>query len=150
MADTLELFRLLCNGSVRLESRTERLTGDAEFLLLREGLDHTAVIDLLALRLEDPRDPSLLHANVAVIAQGCGDQNDAAAFRCKSWTLPDGDRAHRRDAESQSPCPTASMPGRPPSSCASPSPPPLRTSNQSFTTLPDAVSSRRTTAASTS
>jgi hypothetical protein len=105
VADTLELFRLLCNGSVRLESRTERLTGDAEFLLLREGLDHTAVIDLLALRLEDPRDPSLLHANVAVIAQGCGDQNDAAAFRCKSWTLPDGDRAHRRDAESQSPCP---------------------------------------------
>ena len=58
MADTLELFRLLCNGSVRLESRTERLTGDAEFLLLREGLDHTAVIDLQALRLEDPRDPS--------------------------------------------------------------------------------------------
>jgi hypothetical protein len=57
MGDTLELFRPLCNGAVRVETRTEKLTGDAGFLLLREALDRTALIDHLAARLEDPRDP---------------------------------------------------------------------------------------------
>jgi hypothetical protein len=42
MGDTLELFRPLCNGAVRVETRTEKLTGDAGFLLLREALDRTA------------------------------------------------------------------------------------------------------------
>jgi len=86
MGDTLELFRPLCNGAVRVETRTEKLTGDAGFLLLREALDRTALIDHLAARLEDPRDPrrithslpALLRASVAMIAQGWGDQSDAA------------------------------------------------------------------------
>jgi len=86
MGETLELFRPLCNGSVRVESRTEKLTGDAGFLLLREALDRTALIEPLAAQLEDPRDPrrithslpSLLRASVAMIAQGWGDQSDAA------------------------------------------------------------------------
>jgi hypothetical protein len=86
MGDTLELFRPLCNGAVRVETRTEKLTGDAGFLLLREALDRTALIDALAARLEDPRDPrrithslpALLRASVAMIAQGWGDQSDAA------------------------------------------------------------------------
>ena len=86
MGDTLELFRPLCNGSVRVESQTEKLTGDAGFLLLRAALDRTALIDPLAAQLEDPRDPrrithslpSLLLASVAMIAQGWGDQGDAA------------------------------------------------------------------------
>jgi hypothetical protein len=56
MDDALELFRPLCNGAVRAETRTEKLTGDAGFLLLREALDRTALIDHLAARLEDPRD----------------------------------------------------------------------------------------------
>jgi hypothetical protein len=81
MGDTLELFRPLCNGSVRVESGTEKLTGDAGFLLLREALDRTALIEPLAAQLEDPRDqrrithslPSPLRANVAMIAQGWGD-----------------------------------------------------------------------------
>ena len=85
MGDTLELFRPLCNGSVRVEARPEKLTGDAGFLLLREALDHTALIEPLAAQLEDPRDPrrvthslpSLLRASVAMIAQGWGDQSDA-------------------------------------------------------------------------
>ncbi len=71
--------------SVRVESRTEKLTGDAGFLLLREALDRTALIEALAAELEDPRDPrrithslpSLLRASVAMIAQGWGDQSDA-------------------------------------------------------------------------
>jgi hypothetical protein len=86
MGDTLELFQPLCNGAVRVETRTEKLTGDAGFLLLREALDRTALIDALAVRLEDPRDPrrithslpALLRASVAMIAQGWGDQSDAA------------------------------------------------------------------------
>ena len=85
MGDTLELFRPLCNGSVRVEARPEKLTGDAGFLLLREALDRTALIEPLAAQLEDPRDPrrithslpSLLRASVAMIAQGWGDQSDA-------------------------------------------------------------------------
>ena len=85
MGDTLELFRPLCNGSVRVESRAEKLTGDAGFLLPREALDRTALIEPLAAQLEDPRDPrrvthslpSLLRASVAMIAQGWGDQSDA-------------------------------------------------------------------------
>ena len=51
MGDTRELFRPLCNGAVRVETRTEKLTGDAGFLLLREALDRTALIDHLAARL---------------------------------------------------------------------------------------------------
>jgi hypothetical protein len=86
MGDTLELFQPLCNGAVRVETRTEKLTGDAGFLLLREALDRTALINALAVRLEDPRDPrrithslpALLRASVAMIAQGWGDQSDAA------------------------------------------------------------------------
>ena len=48
MGDTLELFRPLCKGSVRVESRTEKLTGDAGFLLLHEALNRTALIEALA------------------------------------------------------------------------------------------------------
>ena len=85
MGDTLKLLRPLCNGSVRVESRAEKLTGAAGFLLLREALGRTALIEPLAAQLEDPRDPrrvthsltSLLRASVAMIAQGWGDQSDA-------------------------------------------------------------------------
>ena len=53
---------------------------------MREALDRTALIEPLAAQLEDPRDrrrvshslPSLLRASVAMIAQGGGDQGDAA------------------------------------------------------------------------
>ena len=47
MGDTLELFRPLCNGSVRVGTRTKKRTGDAGFLLLREALDrggHEALV----------------------------------------------------------------------------------------------------------
>jgi hypothetical protein len=55
MGETLELFRPLCNGSVRVESRTEKLTGDAGLLLLLEALDRTALIEPLAAQLDAPR-----------------------------------------------------------------------------------------------
>ena len=36
MEAALELFRPMCNGSVRVEPRTDKLTGYGGFLLLRE------------------------------------------------------------------------------------------------------------------
>ena len=41
MGETLSLFEPSINGSVRVEKRSERLSGDAGFLLLREVLDDT-------------------------------------------------------------------------------------------------------------
>ena len=73
MGDTLELFRPLCNGSVRVESRTEKLTGDTGFLLLREALGRTALIKPLAAHL-DPRDPRrVTHSLPSHVACQCGD-----------------------------------------------------------------------------
>ena len=77
MGDTLELFRPLCNGSVRVGSRTEKLIGDAAALLLRGPLGRFALIDYLAAQLKAPRGSrritrslrSLLRASVAIIAQ---------------------------------------------------------------------------------
>ena len=89
MGETLSLFQPSFNASVRVETRTERLSGDAGFLLLREVLDDTGLIDHLAGELHDPRCPErvvhslpeLLRAAVAMIAQGWGDQGDAQRLR---------------------------------------------------------------------
>jgi len=71
MSDTLELFRPLCNGSVQVESRTEKLTGDAGFLLLREVLDRAALIEPLAAQLEDPRDPRRVTHSLPSLLRYC-------------------------------------------------------------------------------
>ena len=89
MSKTLSLFEPSFNGSVRVETRAERLSGDAGFLLLREVLDDTGLIDHLVGRLHDPRCPErvvhslpeLLREAVAMIAQGWGDQSDAQRLR---------------------------------------------------------------------
>jgi len=89
MGETLSLFQPSFNASVHVETRTERLSGDAGFLLLREVLDGSGIIDELVGRLHDPRCPErvehslpeLLRAAVAMIAQGWGDQGDAARLR---------------------------------------------------------------------
>ena len=57
MGETLSLFGPSFNGSVRVETRSEHLSGDAGFLLLREVLDDTGFIDHLVGRLHDPRCP---------------------------------------------------------------------------------------------
>ncbi|TQE98532.1 MAG: hypothetical protein FKY71_13350 [Spiribacter salinus] len=85
MGETLSLLQPSFNASVRVETRYERLSGDAGFLLLRDVLDDTGIIDHLAGRLHDARCPErvvhslpeLLRAAVAMIAQGWGDQSDA-------------------------------------------------------------------------
>ena len=89
MGETLPLFQPMCNGSVKVETRPEHLTGDAGFLLLREALDRTGIIDHLDERLHDPRSqeliehtmPELLRAGITMIAQGWGDQGDAARLQ---------------------------------------------------------------------
>ncbi|QGM22386.1 transposase [Spiribacter sp. 2438] len=89
MGETLSLFEPSFNGSVRVETRSERLSGDGGFLLLREVLDDTGLIDHLVGRLHDPRCPErvvhslpeLLREAVAMIAQGWGDQSDAQRLR---------------------------------------------------------------------
>ena len=89
MGETLSLFEPSFNGSVRVETRSERLSGDAGFLLLREVLDDTGLIDHLVGQLHDPRCPErvvhslpeLLREAVAMIAQGWGDQSDAQRLR---------------------------------------------------------------------
>ena len=55
MGETLSLFQPSFNGSVRVETRTERLSGDAGFVLLRKVLDDTGLIRHLSRRLHDPR-----------------------------------------------------------------------------------------------
>ena len=74
------------------ESGTEKLTGDAGFLLLREALDRTALIEPLAAQLEDPRDPrrvthsllALVRGSVAMIAQRWADQSNAVRLHVDS------------------------------------------------------------------
>ena len=77
MCDTLELFPPLCNWSVRMEARSEKLTGNAGFLLLREALDHTALIGLVALhvwKIPRIRAESRTQLAVATACQPHGDR----------------------------------------------------------------------------
>jgi hypothetical protein len=89
MGEEIPLFGLEFNRSIRVESRPERLTSETGALLLREGLDRLGVIEWLASRLEDGRDPArivhpmaeLLRTSLVLLAQGWRDQDDADALR---------------------------------------------------------------------
>ena len=89
MGEEVALFRPSFNAAVKVETRTERLSGDAGYLLLREAMKRTGIIDYLCQRLSDPRDRTriehsmaeLLRASLAMIAQGWIDQADAARLR---------------------------------------------------------------------
>jgi hypothetical protein len=82
-------FRPSFNGSIRIESRSERLTGDAGALLLREGLERLGFIDWLRRELVDRRKPELIvHplkelvlTAILLLAQGWRDQDDADLLR---------------------------------------------------------------------
>ena len=88
MGDTLELFRSLCNGSVRVESGTEKLTGDAGFLLLREALDRTALIEALGAQLENPCD-RCLSTCLSVFSCGLSDHRSLGLGMLLRWVEPD-------------------------------------------------------------
>ena len=77
------------NKSIRVETRREKLTGDAGALLSREVLECSGVIPVLAQKLGDPRVPgkikhsieNLLRAVFLLAAQGRRDHNHADLFR---------------------------------------------------------------------
>ncbi len=77
------------NKSLKIESRPERLTGDAGVLLLREALERLGIVQWLESRLQDPRAQEkvthplaeLLRTSILLAAQGWGDQDDADALR---------------------------------------------------------------------
>lgn len=89
MGEREELFVPGFNGSLHIEARPERLTGEAGAVLLREMLERLGIITFLAARLEDSRDPDkvthplseLLRTYLVLLALGWRDQDDADALR---------------------------------------------------------------------
>jgi hypothetical protein len=89
MGEDLTLFSAEFNGSLRIESRAERLTSDAGAVILREVSERLGIVPWLVERLHDPRNPDLithplaelLHTWVLLIAQGWRDRDDADALR---------------------------------------------------------------------
>lgn len=89
MGESVADFRAQFNGAVRIEPRSERLTGDAGALLLRDGLERIGFVDWLRRELVDRRAPELIvHplielvlTSVLLLAQGWRDQDDADALR---------------------------------------------------------------------
>lgn len=89
MGERVADFRAHFNGSIRIEPRSERLTGDGGALLLRDGLERLGFVDWLGRELVDRRRPELIiHplkelvlTSVLLLAQGWRDQDDADALR---------------------------------------------------------------------
>jgi hypothetical protein len=89
MGETLPLFTTSFNKSVHIESRPDHLTGDAGVLVQREIMERTGIIDWLAQRLHDPRNPDLityplaelLRTHLLLLGQGWRDQDDADRLR---------------------------------------------------------------------
>ena len=89
MGEELSLFRAEFNGSLRIEAREERLTGDAGSVILREVVERLGISGWLKERLSDRRDPELIthplselvNTSLFLLAQGWRDQDDADALR---------------------------------------------------------------------
>jgi hypothetical protein len=86
---TQRLFAPTFNGSIWVEGRPERLTGDAGGMLLRETMEQLGIVSWLVERLDDPRKPELithpleelLRTSVALLGQGWRDHDDADFLR---------------------------------------------------------------------
>jgi hypothetical protein len=89
MGETLPPFCTGFNKSLRVESRAERLTGDAGAVVLREILERSGIVEWMVPQLTDPRRredvvhdlPSLIRTSVLLAAQGWRDHDDADALR---------------------------------------------------------------------
>lgn len=89
MGENLPLFQPEFNGSLKVETRPERLSGEAGGVITREIIERLGVVDWLTERLIDPRNPELiihplselLHSSLLLNAQGWRDQDDADDFR---------------------------------------------------------------------
>jgi hypothetical protein len=89
MGETLQPVSPRFNRSLRIESRTDRLTGDPGAVVLREVMEASGIVPWMTARLTDPRRPadvthdlaSLIRTGVLLAAQGWRDQDDADALR---------------------------------------------------------------------
>ena len=89
MGETLQPFTTRFNKSLRVESRTERLTGDAGVVALREIMERSGIVEWMIPQLTDPRRQedvvhdlaSLIRTSVLLAAQGWRDHDDADALR---------------------------------------------------------------------
>lgn len=89
MGEEVTPFSVEFNGSLRVESRSERLTSEAGAVILREVAERLGIVPWLVERLHDPRNPrlithplaELLYTSVLLIAQGWRDRDDADALR---------------------------------------------------------------------
>jgi hypothetical protein len=89
MGETLQPVTPRFNRSLRVESRSDRLTGEPGAVLLREVLEASGIVQWMAGRLVDPRRQedvthdlaSLLRTTILLPAQGWRDHDDADALR---------------------------------------------------------------------
>ena len=89
MGETLQPFTTRFNKSLRVESRAERLTGDAGVVALREIMERSGIVEWMTPQLTDPRRQedvvhdlaSLIRTSVLLAAQGWRDHDDADALR---------------------------------------------------------------------
>jgi len=89
MGETLPLFKTTFNRAVEVESRREHLSGEAGAVIQRELMDRLGIIDWMAERLEDRRDPTriiypladLIRIHLLLMGQGWRDQDDADRLR---------------------------------------------------------------------
>jgi hypothetical protein len=89
MGEELSLFRADFNGSLRIETREERITGDAGAILLREVIERLGLGEWLEQQIHDPRNPALIthpqiemvRTSLLLLGQGWRDQDDADLLR---------------------------------------------------------------------
>jgi len=89
MGETLQPVTPSFNRSLRIESRSDRLTGDPGAVVLREILECSGILGWMTARLNDPRRQvdvahdlaSLIRTCVLLSAQGWRDHDDADALR---------------------------------------------------------------------
>jgi|CXWL01.1.fsa_nt_gi hypothetical protein len=89
MGEELTLFRAEFNHSIRIESRSERLSSELGAIILRDVMERLRLGEWLEERLQDPRNPKLithpqielLRTSVLLLAQGWHDQDDADPLR---------------------------------------------------------------------
>lgn len=89
MGEELPSIRTQFNGSLRIESRAERLSGEAGALIMREVMERNGLVRWLAQRLNDPRKPEqithplseLLMTSLLLLTLGWRDRDDADPLR---------------------------------------------------------------------
>jgi hypothetical protein len=60
MGEDLTPFWTEFNGSLRIESRAERLTSEAGAVILREVVERLGIVPWMVQRLRDPHNPQLV------------------------------------------------------------------------------------------